>query len=76
MYRINTKTSWNAVWASTPILRDITECILMWKWKWLLVNGCESNGLISTVIEGCAKKKGMCINMLMDYLNINDTSVQ
>jgi hypothetical protein len=32
----------------------------MWKWKWLFVNGCESNGLISTVIEflRLCKEKG------------------
>ena len=50
-YQSSNKTCWNAVGASTPILWEITDCILMWKWKWLFVNGCESNGLISTVIE-------------------------
>jgi hypothetical protein len=36
------------------------------------MNGCESNGLISTVIEflRLCKEKGMCINMLMDYVTI------
>jgi hypothetical protein len=77
-YQSSNITSWNAVQGSTPILWEINECILMWKWKWLFVNGCESNGLISTVIEflRLCREKGTCIDMLMDYVNINDTSVQ
>jgi hypothetical protein len=75
-YQSSNKTSWNAVWAFT--LWEINDCILIWKWKWLFVNGCESNSLISTVIVflRLCKEKGMCTNMLMDYVNINDTSVQ
>jgi len=77
-YQSSNITSWNAVQASTPILWEINDCILMWKWKWLFVNGCESNDLISTVIEflRLCKEKGTCIDMLMDCVNINDTSVQ
>jgi hypothetical protein len=49
-FHCSNKESCSEVWTAKA-RRQVTDCRILWKWKWLFVNGFECKGLIAGMME-------------------------